>query len=155
MTDNRKIINATEVNLNGLSFRSKLEARVYKELLRLGYSPSYESYSCILLDGFVPSKPWFNDGVPEVTVKDVPKSVREWRYTPDFIIRKGGLTAYIECKGYSNDLHPYKRKVFLKVINNDRVNYYFEVRTLRGLRKSMEEFEKLIIKHRKNNEESL
>lgn len=141
---NKKIIGATENVLDGIEFKSKLESRVFKELVKLGYNPEYEPFSSTLLDGFVPNKPWLSDGVPQLTKDGIPSRIRRWDYTPDFLVTKGMNNLIIECKGYSNDLHPYKRKMFLKNIDLVPNWHYCEVNTLKGLRKTMEWFENLI-----------
>lgn len=143
MSANRKIIGATENVTDGVEFKSKLEARVYKELLRLGYKPDYEPLTSTLLGSFTPSHPWLLDGNPQTTRKGIPNKVKRWEYTPDFIVTEGCQNLIIECKGFSNDLHPYKRKMFLKNIDSMPNWHYCEVKTLRGLRKTMEWFNKL------------
>lgn len=140
--DNKKILNATEVTVDGIEFKSKLEARVYKHLLSNGFKPRYELQSVELLGNFIPSKPWYSDGEPQVTTKGVPKVERAWKYTPDFMIDLDDIVAVIECKGYSNDLHPYKRKMFLATLESaDTGNvdfYYFEVHNIKGLKKTID-----------------
>lgn len=149
---NKKIIGATENTTDGIEFKSKLEARVFRELVKSGYNPEYEPFSSTLLDSFVPDKPWLLDGVPQVTKDGIPNKIRRWDYTPDFLVTKDSHNLIIECKGYSNDLHPYKRKMFLKHIDSLPGWHYCEVKTLRGLRKTMEWFNKII---KQTNEKSL
>ena len=150
--ENKKIIGATENVTDGIEFKSKLEARVYKELVKLGYNTEYEPLTSTLLDSFTPSKPWCLDGVPRVTKNGSPERIRRWEYTPDFVVRIGDDFLVLECKGYSNDLHPYKRKMFLKNIDLVTHWYYAEIHTLKGLRKTMEWFNKIT---QQTNEKSL
>lgn len=140
---NRKIIGATENEAEGVKFRSKLESRVFRELVKLGYNPEYEPFSSTLLESFTPMKAWCSDGIPQTTKKGVPHKVKRWEYTPDFHIEKNSQNLIIECKGYSNDLHPYKRKMFLKKIDSLPNWHYCEVRTLKGLRRTIEWFDEL------------
>lgn len=149
---NRKIIGATENKTDGIEFRSKLESRVFRELVRLGYNPEYEPFSSTLLESFTPSRPWLSDGIPQTTKKGVPNKLKRWEYTPDFHVEKNRENLIIECKGYSNDMHPYKRKMFLKKIDSLPDWHYCEVKTLKGLRKTMEWFDGLT---KQNDEKSL
>ena len=143
MPKNKKVINATSVTSCGIKFRSKTEERVYKKLVSLGYSPKYESKKYVLWEGIVPKFPLYIDGIPQLTKKDKPKKLRDWTYTPDFILEKNGYTMIIEVKGNPNDLYPYTRKLFLKHIESLNKTYFFEVRTIRGLLITLETIEKL------------
>ena len=153
MFANRKIIGATEVDVCGIKFKSKLEARVYKELIKLGYKAEYEPMTSTLLDGFRPVKPWLLDGEPQVIKHGETKAIKRWEYTPDFLVYiNSDVTLMLECNGYSNDLHPYKRKMLLHKLDECDGWYYAEVHTLKGLRKTMEWFNKLV---QQQNEKSL
>lgn len=153
MNANRKIIGATEVMMDNIEFKSKLEARVYKELVNLGYQTEYEPMTSTLLEGFRPVKPWFLDGEPQVVKSGESKAMKKWEYTPDFLVYVNpDITLMLECKGYSNDLHPYKRKMLLHKLDECEGWYYAEVHTLKGLRKTMEWFNKLA---QQQNEKSL
>lgn len=153
MSTNRKIIGATEVVMDNIEFKSKLEARVYKELVKLGYQTKYEPMTSTLLERFRPVKPWLLDGEPQVVKSGESKVVKKWEYTPDFLVYVNtDITLMLECKGYSNDLHPYKRKMLLHKLNKCDGWYYAEVHTLKGLRKTMEWFNKL---SQQQNEKSL
>ena len=50
-SENRKVINATQVIYNGIKFRSKSELRMYQTMLNAGFTPDFESQSFILWDG--------------------------------------------------------------------------------------------------------
>lgn len=136
-TENKKVINATEVIYNGIKFRSKSELRMYQTMLKEGFTPDFESHSFILWDGCYLQKPYYFEGDPVVTKNGHTKKFQDWVYTPDFIIRLGGCSFIIEVKGNPNDLWPYKRKLFLKLIDTMKDTYFFEVRTIRGLKKSL------------------
>lgn len=140
---NKKIINATPVVSANISFRSKTEERVYKKLLSLGYSPKYEEKTFVIWDGFRPTKPWYIDGEPQIIKSGENMKLLDWKYTPDFILEKNGYTIILEVKGESNDVYPYKRKLFLKLLESLDKTYFFEVHTIRGLVKSLETIEQL------------
>ena len=48
---NKKIFNATNSAIGNISFKSKLEASVYKTLVEHGFSPQYESQRFVLWKG--------------------------------------------------------------------------------------------------------
>lgn len=103
---NKKIKNATQLTVDNIQFKSKLEAYTYKKLKEVNINVEYESRKYELLPAFV-----FNN-----------KKVRPITYTPDFI----GNNFIIECKGYPNDVFPFKLKLFYYYlyINNININYY-------------------------------
>ena len=51
---NKKIKNATPVDIDGMHFRSKMEARVYSILKENGFDIDYEKRTFDLLSGFYP-----------------------------------------------------------------------------------------------------
>ena len=143
MPKNKKVANATAVTSCGIKFKSKSEERVYKKLVSLGYSPQYESKKYVIWEGFRPKFPLYLDGIPQTTKGGKSKQLLDWTYTPDFILEKNGYTMIIEVKGNPNDLYPYKRKLFLKLLESMDKTYFFEVKTIRGLMSSLETIEKL------------
>lgn len=136
-SENRKVINATQVIYNGIKFRSKSELRMYQTMLNAGFTPDFESQSFILWDGCYLQKPYYYEGFPVVTKNGHTKKLQDWVYTPDFIITLGGCSFIIEVKGNPNDLWPYKRKLFLKLIDTMKDTYFFEVKTIKGLKKTL------------------
>lgn len=89
---NKKVRNATPTSLDGIQFRSKLEAFTYKQLKDNKIYAEYEPTKFVLL--------------PSFTFEG--KIVRAMTYTPDFV----GKNFIIECKGRPNDVFPYKWKWF-------------------------------------------
>lgn len=152
---NKKIVNAQSIEYEGIVFRSIAERNVYKKLVSLGITPEYEPDTFVLWEGFTPLKEWYLEGEPVNTKKqdkvtgkrtklsDKPKSFENWKYTPDFKIQSGKNTFYIEVKGYPNDLWPYKRKLFLKLLESLPNVYFFEVKTIKGLLKSVNTMSKI------------
>lgn len=137
LSENKKVKNATQVIYNGIKFRSITESKMYQTIIDAGITPSFESQSFIIWDGCYLQKPYFFEGEPVVTKKGNPKKLQDWVYTPDFIITLGCCTFILEAKGNPNDLWPYKRKLFLKHIDTMKNTYFFEVRTIRGLKKTL------------------
>lgn len=89
---NKKIKNATPLEVDGIQFRSKLEAYCYRQLTEAGIKSAYEENTYTLIPAFE-----FNG-----------EKVRPCTYTPDFV----GDTFIIEVKGFANDVWPVKCKMF-------------------------------------------
>lgn len=150
MSENKKIINARTVEYAGIEFRSISERNMYKKLVSLGITPEYEPETFTLLDTFRPNKEWYQDGIPMNTKKkdiitgkmtvitDKPASISVWQYTPDFRIKMGDFTFFVEVKGFPNDLWPYKRKMFLRLLQDLPNTFFFEVHNIKGLLNSVE-----------------
>lgn len=133
MINNRKIKNATESVLNGITFKSKLERTFYKTLVDAGLDPKYESEKFILVKGFKPTVPFYNRSKSKVFRKDMSK-IRDITYTPDFTISYNNTLFIIEAKGIENDTFPIKKKLFRRYLEYEMIPcVYFEVHTKREL----------------------
>lgn len=129
---NRKVTNARVTTLDGITFKSQLEARVYKFLKEKGYDFDYQPEKIILLEGFYPKVPFYKEG-KGVTKEDSTK-VRGITYTPDFIVYINGITIYVETKGFKTDSYNIKVKLFRKWLNNQLgSNAFVEVKSIRAL----------------------
>ena len=95
-TQNKKVKNATKVEIDGITFRSKLEAYTYKKLKEAGISIEYEKHRYTILAPFV-----YNN-----------EKIRAMTYLPDFVV--DGFI--IECKGYPTDAWRVREKL---------IKYYF------------------------------
>lgn len=126
--ENRKIKNATPLTYDGISFKSKLEAAVYRLLREAGFVVRYEPVKCTLWKGVRPAVPLY----------DTDKSGRNWklrdgkmldiRYTPDFHFSYRGYDIFIEAKGMVNDVFYIKKKMFVKwLADNIPKSLYFVV----------------------------
>lgn len=159
---NKKIRNATQGNLRGITFKSQLEKSVYNTLQQLGFNPQYEPTTFTLWDGFVPATPYYD----KETDKQMEKRLSEGkdhcrskilvqktgkvvgiRYTPDFYFKYKDLNVYIEAKGIENDVFYIKKKLFIKYLDDlylekGEKSIYFEVYTKKQLLQAIE-----IIKH--------
>jgi hypothetical protein len=94
---NKKIRNATPLTVDGINFRSKLEAFTYNKLIEIGIMPKYEEEKYIL--------------IPAFTFRN--EKIRPMTYTPDFtFFDKQNNFHIIECKGFANDVFPFKWKLF-------------------------------------------
>lgn len=89
---NKKVKNATKTEIDGITFRSKLEAYTYQKLKEVGISAEYEQHRYTLLPKFV-----YNGS-----------TIRAITYLPDFV----GNNFVIECKGFATDAWANREKLF-------------------------------------------
>lgn len=130
-TPNKKVRNATKTVIDGIEFKSKLEAYCYEQLSKNGIEAKYESQRFTLIHSFK-----FNE-----------EAVRAMTYTPDFV----GEDFIIECKGFANDAFPLRWKLFKYYLymNKIEVDLY--------LPKNRKEVDSMVLKiiERKNEREKL
>ncbi len=154
-TENKKIKGATIVEYKGIQFKSKLERDFYIILEGSGLYFKYEpevikivdSYKLNNLKVFLPEKKSkTNKGRKNLrilTTKLLPVT-----YKPDFVIRNGDYTIYLEAKGRSNDIYPLKRKLLLEYLDeNTEDTAFIEVHNKYQLHQAIE-----IIKNLEMNE---
>lgn len=89
---NKKVRNATKTIIDGITFRSKLEAYTYKKFKEANIPLEYESKRYELLPKF----------------EFQGKKIRAITYLPDFV----GDNFIIECKGFRTDTWPLREKLF-------------------------------------------
>lgn len=133
---NKKVINATPSEYNGIKFKSLIEVMVYKTLLQNGFEPQYEPNTYIIWGGFKPTIPFYTR--TEKTKKQILnlRKLVDITYTPDFYIEFQGLKIIIEAKGFENDVWPYKFKMFRHFLEQqpDKDKYLiFEIFTKKQL----------------------
>ena len=115
---NKKVINATEVTINGVKYRSKLEARCAQILKENNISFEYEP----LKIEYIPKFEYYGE------------KYRAAFYTPDFIIDNKYI---LEIKGWKTDTYRYKKKlVLLKLLKDNNYTKYrfFEIKTITQLK---------------------
>lgn len=141
MIVNKKIKNATSTEYDGIVFKSKTESLIYKTLKSKGLNPLYEPTKYVLQEGFRLSKPFWFKGEKYVNKNGENKKIIDITYTPDFKVQYGNSTLIIECKGFSNDNYPIKRKMFLNMIETMPDTYFMEVYSKKDLLESLKQFE--------------
>lgn len=100
--------------MDGIKFRSKLEAHCYRMLKDAGIACDYEKHKYVLLEGFhYPASRYEDNGKTGYQDK-LKHKVRDITYTPDFVDPHGKWI--IECKGYANERFPLKWKMFLDLM---------------------------------------
>lgn len=109
--ENRKIINATPTDFDGVKFRSKLETSIYKALLAKGIDVNYEPQKCKVWDKDGFQVPYYDRSgkKPFGLITSKPICVH---YTPDMIFDYKGIRVFLEVKGFKNDVAPYKIRMF-------------------------------------------
>jgi hypothetical protein len=102
-TPNKKVKNATPLEYDGVSFKSKLEMYCYKLLRENNIPVEYEVVKFQILEPFV-----YND-----------EKIRGMIFTPDFV----GDNFVVECKGFMNDAFPLRWKLFKHHLMENRLRY--------------------------------
>lgn len=129
---NKKVKNAEVTEINGIKFKSKLEARAYEYLLTLNYPIDYEVEKTVLIKSFKPNgyriEP--NKGILSFR-NDV---VRGITYTPDFILHHPKARVFIETKGFKTDSYNIKKKLFLDLYKEDEKFVFAEIHSIRQLK---------------------
>jgi hypothetical protein len=120
MTENKKIKNATECELDGINFRSKQERSIYKYLLSIGITPQYESERFTIWDRDKFSVPFYDRYGR--TFKRIDRKPTSVHYTPDFIFNVGDIKVILEVKGFKNDAVPYKTRLFRDLLEKIKDN---------------------------------
>ena len=134
MSENRKIKNATVTESHGITFKSKIEARVYNILTASGFDKvEYETLTFVVFNGFVPTAQKYYAPDKNKQLQCQMGKIRNVTYTPDFIINDKYL---IEIKGMKNDVYPLKQKMFRQLL--ETTSYmFFEVHTLVQLQQAI------------------
>ena len=118
---NKKVINATEVTVNGVKYRSKLEARCAQILKENNISFEYEP----LKIEYIPKFEYYGE------------KYRAAFYTPDFIIDNKYI---LEIKGWKTDTYRYKKKLVLLKLLKDNTYRFFEIKTLTQLKQWIKQY---------------
>ena len=133
-TKNKKIINASPLEYDGISFKSKLEKMAYQTLKEQGFPVLYESKKFIIWEGFRPNVPFYNKDASTRMLKMDSKKVIDISYTPDLMFEYNNHLIIIEMKGFENNTYPLKKKIFRKWLESNYPNsIYFEIFTKKQL----------------------
>ena len=110
----KKVRNAKSKEVDGIKFRSLLEAHCYRQLRDAGIPANYEKKKYVLMEGFHYDNSSYEDN-GKTGYQDKKKyKVRDITYTPDFVDPQGRWI--IECKGFANERFPLKWKMFKKLL---------------------------------------
>ena len=101
---NKKIMNATPLEFDGIKFRSRLEAFTYRKLKESGINAEYEKHTYVLITPFEYAE----------------EKIRACTYTPDFVNEKDKWI--IEVKGWATDSFKIKWKMFKRLLADKKLN---------------------------------
>ena len=132
-TKNKKVKNATPLSYDGIDFKSRLEAVVYKTFKDAGFNIQYEPCKYVLWRGFKPTIPFYNrkkktkhSNVTGLKLDN--KKLLDTTYTPDFQFKHKGHLIIIESKGLETEVFLIKKKLFRQYLEMNVPNsIYFEV----------------------------
>lgn len=143
---NKKVLNATEVIIDNIRYRSILERRCHELLLAAGITPRYEEYTCTLTETFKPKSLevyllWKPRLRPKVFSK-YPNSFQSITYTPDFDFEYKDYWIIIDTKGHSNDTYPLKKKMFMRYLDDyskesGKKIIFFEPHSIKQIKESI------------------
>lgn len=133
-SENKKIKNASPLEFDGISFKSKLEKMIYQTLRENSLPVEYEPHKFIVWEGFRPTVPFYDKDKTTRMLKLEKKKIISISYTPDFVFRYNDYLIIIEAKGMENDRFYLKKKMFRKWLeNNEPKSIYFEIYTKKQL----------------------
>lgn len=121
---NKKIRNATPLEKDGISFKSKLEARAYELFKQAGFSVAYEESTVVLAESFKPKHTVFYSPGGQGLVP-YNRRIRGITYTPDFTFKYKDTFIAIDVKGKANDTYPIKKKLYLKYLEEEETKSIF------------------------------
>jgi hypothetical protein len=138
-SENKKILNATPLEYDGIQFKSKLEKMAYQTLRENSLPVEYEPKKFIIWEGFKPTVPFYDKDKVTRMLKLDSKKLVSISYTPDFLIKYNGYLVVLEMKGALNDTYPIKKKMFRKWLEeNEPKSIYFEIYTKKQLLQAIE-----------------
>lgn len=129
--------NNKQLEYEGLYFDSMTEVSVYKHLKEEGFNPLREPVKYVIWEGFRPTVPFYNRDLKTKMLVLDKKKIQSITYTPDFQFTHAGYTVIIEVKGKENDVFPYKKKLFRKLLESYGKVIFFEIRTIRQLKQAI------------------
>lgn len=127
---NKKVKNAKEKRFEGIKFKSDLEKTCYELFLKEGFDFCYECRRFELFPSFklrniTMLEPAKKNGRLSRFMEKRTKAFIKITYTPDFVVNTRKGTVFVEVKGFANDVYPYKRKLFLKMLDDTGKHYWF------------------------------
>lgn len=144
LVENKKIKNATPLEYDGISFKSKLERMTYQTLKENNFPVEYEPRKFTIWEGFKPTVPFYNKDKTTRMLKLENKKIISITYTPDFVFTYNGYLVIIEDKGMENDCFYLKKKMFRKWLEeNHPKSIFFEIYTKKQLLQAIETIKEL------------
>ena len=124
-TNKGKVRNVTPLKVDGIQFKSKLEAYCYQGLKDSGISFKYEEERFTLVDPFTFNNPSFELGKikGERVFKKANPNIRAITYLPDFVGEYKNQPFIVETKGLMTDSFPIRWKLFKRHVQANGLNY--------------------------------
>lgn len=113
--ENKKIKNATEITIDGIKYRSKLEAKCAQILKENNILFKYEPFKI----EYIPKFEYYGE------------KYRAAFYTPDFVVDNKYI---LEIKGFPNEVYRYKKKLILLTLLKNNNYKFFEIKTISQLK---------------------
>lgn len=126
--ENKKIKNAQKKTVDNIQFKSVLESVCYKHLAKTTLKFAYEPKKFTIWRGetLKNTKVYLHNANRRNLEEPRSNKARDITYTPDFIIEYKEYTIYVDVKGFTNDVYPLKRKMFLQHIDSMENTMFFE-----------------------------
>lgn len=120
----KKKINSKAKTLDGVKFRSTLEADFYSKQKKAKLNMVYEDWSFELSPKIerIYTRFFKKHGKRFIESK---ADVQSITYTPDFVLYEDDLIVVVECKGLANDRYPVIRSLFLRYLEGLGIDAYF------------------------------
>ncbi len=124
-TNKGKVRNVTPLKVDGIQFKSKLEAYCYQQLKTSGIPFKYEEERFTLVDPFTFNNPSYELGKikGERVFKKANPNIRAITYLPDFVGEYKNQPYIIETKGILGDSFPIRWKLFKRHVQANGLNY--------------------------------
>lgn len=135
---NKKVVNATINEFDGIVFKSLLERRAYQLFKEAELNPAYEVRKIPIMQGFKPTVPFYKPTKKTKILTLNKVKVKDITYTPDFIIQGRNSIYYIEIKGFATTGYDIKVKLFrLWLELNEPNSVFFELHTVRDIKETI------------------
>lgn len=142
--ENKKIKNASPLEYDGISFKSKLEKMAYQTLKENNLPVQYEPKKFIIWKGFKPTVPFYNKDNTTRMLKLDNKKIINISYSPDFVFYYNDYLIVIETKGIENNCFYLKKKMFRKYLEEHHPkSIFFEVYTKKQLLQAIDTIKSL------------
>lgn len=125
--NNKKIKNATKKIYKDIIFKSVLEATCFRILSDEGLNPQYEQMKFVLWEGYYPTIPFYTKDKKTGNLKLDSVKIKDITYTPDITFWYKDTLVVVEVKGFENDVYPYKKKMFRKLMETQKDVIVFEI----------------------------
>lgn len=111
----RQVVNSKKTIIDGITFASLLEGKMYKMLKDAGIKFDYEGKSYVTFESFELNCECWERATKRSKAMSDRRKVSKVSYTPDFI--GDNEEWFIEVKGRANESFPIRWKLFKRLVN--------------------------------------